>query len=63
MTRQERIEQMKYLRFEKKWTLQQIGNHFGGLSRERVRQLIGNTGYVAWDAKRQQKSESEKMAA
>lgn len=37
-----RIEQMKYLRFTELKTLQEIGNIFG-ISRERVRQLIGNS--------------------
>ena len=35
-------EEMVRLRFEEKWTIQKIGDNFG-LSRERVRQIIGNT--------------------
>lgn len=41
--REERLKEMKRLRFEERWTLQQIGIKFG-ITRERVRQLIGNTG-------------------
>jgi DNA-directed RNA polymerase sigma subunit (sigma70/sigma32) len=40
---EDRINEMKRLRFEEKWTLKQIGMKFN-LTRERVRQLIGNTG-------------------
>lgn len=39
----ERVKEMKRLRFELKWTLQKIASQYG-ISRERVRQLIGNTG-------------------
>jgi transcriptional regulator with XRE-family HTH domain len=39
----DRVSKMLTLRFAKKWTLQEIGDKFG-LSRERIRQLIGNTG-------------------
>jgi DNA-directed RNA polymerase sigma subunit (sigma70/sigma32) len=44
----ERIEEMKRLRFEEKWTLQQIADKYG-ICRERVRQLIGNTGRLEKD--------------
>lgn len=40
----ERRKEMTELRFQKFWTLQQIADKYN-LSRERVRQLIGNTGY------------------
>lgn len=49
LRRQRRLataETMRRMRFEKCMTLQQIGDAHGGLSRERVRQLIGNTGYI-----------------
>jgi len=42
---EDRINEMKRLRFEEKYTLQQIANLYD-LSRERVRQLIGNTGRI-----------------
>ncbi len=45
-------EKMRRMRFEQYMTLQQIGDAHGGLSRERVRQLIGNTGYIR-DIKRE----------
>lgn len=38
-----RIEKMQYMRFVEKQSLSVIGKSFG-ISRERVRQLIGNTG-------------------
>lgn len=40
---EEREEEMLRLRFEKLWTLQEIADEYG-LSRERVRQIIGNSG-------------------
>ena len=40
---EERLAEMAYLRFEELWTLQEIGERFG-VSRERVRQILGNTG-------------------
>lgn len=39
----ERLEKIKNLRFSRNYTLQEIANEFR-LSRERIRQLIGNTG-------------------
>lgn len=39
-----RVEEMRRLRVVEGWTLKKIGQEFGGISRERVRQLIGNTG-------------------
>ena len=44
-----RIDKMKQLRFEQKWTLDKIGVMFG-VSRERVRQLIGNSGDIVGKA-------------
>lgn len=41
---EDRVKQMLFLR-EQKWALQKIADKFD-ISRERVRQLIGNTGYV-----------------
>lgn len=41
--RQKRLIEMEYLREHDRLTLQEIGDRFG-LSRERVRQIIGNTG-------------------
>lgn len=38
-----RVLEMQKLRFEKNWTLQDIATRFD-ISRERVRQIIGNTG-------------------
>jgi len=38
-----RYDEMYRLRYEKKWTLKRIGEHYG-ITRERVRQIIGNTG-------------------
>lgn len=40
----ERVEEMKRLRHIENWTLDAIGREFGNITRERVRQLIGNTG-------------------
>lgn len=40
-----RREKMMQLRFDERLTLAEIGQEFG-ISRERVRQIIGNTGYV-----------------
>lgn len=39
----DRIQEMRRQRFEEKLTLQEIADLHGGISRERVRQLIGNT--------------------
>jgi len=39
----ERVEEMKILRFQENWTLKEIGKKYG-ITRERVRQLIGNSG-------------------
>lgn len=44
--RQKRREEMKKLRLENGWTVQQIGDKFR-ISRERVRQIIGNTGWIS----------------
>lgn len=41
--KQKRIIEMEQLREVERWTLQEIGEKYG-ISRERVRQLIGNTG-------------------
>jgi transcriptional regulator with XRE-family HTH domain len=38
-----RRAEMTYLRHERRWSLQRIGDRYG-ISRERVRQIIGNTG-------------------
>jgi transcriptional regulator with XRE-family HTH domain len=38
-----RTKEMQHLRYQEKWSLQQIATKFG-VSRERVRQLIGNSG-------------------
>lgn len=40
---QARREEMRRLRFEEKWPIRKIGEHYG-ISRERVRQIIGNSG-------------------
>ena len=40
----DRVAEMRRLRFTENLTLEEIGAKFGGLCRERVRQLIGNTG-------------------
>lgn len=39
-----RAAEMKRLRYKEFWTLQMIADRYG-ISRERVRQIIGNTGY------------------
>jgi len=39
----EQLERAKGLRFNNHWTLQQIGNELG-ITRQRVHQLLGNTG-------------------
>jgi hypothetical protein len=44
--KQDRLEAMKSMRFDKGKTMQQIADQFG-LSRERVRQILGNTGWIA----------------
>ena len=41
----QRTKEMKRLRHVLKWSLQKIADLYG-ISRERVRQLIGNTGYI-----------------
>jgi len=41
----EKIAYLKYLRFEKYQTLDEIGRKVG-VSRERIRQIIGNSGYI-----------------
>ena len=38
-----RLEEMQDMRFNKLMTLKEIGDHFG-ISKERVRKIIGNTG-------------------
>lgn len=43
LTKDERKEEMLKLRFENRWPLWKIAEEFG-ISRERVRQIIGNTG-------------------
>ena len=42
----ERNIEIKRLRNNEYWTLQRIGDKFG-ISRERVRQIVGNTGELA----------------
>lgn len=44
----DRVQEMRRMRFEDNSTLQEIADKYG-ISRERVRQLIGNSGRVAWD--------------
>jgi predicted DNA-binding protein YlxM (UPF0122 family) len=39
-----RNDEIKKLRFEENWTLQEIANKYD-ISRERVRQIVGNSGY------------------
>lgn len=39
-----RTDEVRRLRYDQKWTLAEIGKKFG-ISRERVRQVLGNTGY------------------
>ncbi len=49
MDKQERLKrsvEMKRLRFEEGWSYQEIGNHFG-VSRQRVDQIIGKSGFVS----------------
>jgi len=41
-----RKKDMLSLRFDYGWTLRAIGNKYG-MSRERIRQIIGNTGFIA----------------
>lgn len=43
--RANRTDQMQELRYKHKWTIEKIGKFFN-ISRERVRQLIGNTGRI-----------------
>lgn len=42
----DRNAEMKRLRYEEFWTEQKIGNHFG-VTRERVRQVVGNSGHIS----------------
>lgn len=42
----DRNQEIQRLRFSEGWTLKRIGDEFD-LSRERVRQIVGNTGYLA----------------
>lgn len=42
---QQRFKEMLHLRFVERWTLQQIADKYN-MTRERVRQIIGNTGWV-----------------
>lgn len=46
------VQELKRLRFEELWSLQMIGYAYG-VSRERVRQVIGNTGFYATNKKRE----------
>jgi len=41
-----RDKEMRYLRMVKRWSLQKIGDRYG-VSRQRVHQIIGNTGFQA----------------
>jgi hypothetical protein len=50
MNRQKRKAEMERMRFEELMTLQEIGDEFD-ISRERVRQIIGNTGYDVFQTK------------
>lgn len=43
--REARFIEMKRLRFEEHWSLQRIATKYG-ISRERVRQILGNTGFI-----------------
>jgi hypothetical protein len=42
----ERVQEMKRLRFVEMWSLERIAIEYG-ISRERVRQIIGNSGHLA----------------
>lgn len=66
----QRVPEMEHLRFNLGWTLQAIADKFG-ISRERVRQKLGNTGQVHHKvtfekrteiAKKNQKLSSQKLA-
>lgn len=48
MDYEERRREIHRLRFEERWTLREIGERFG-ISREMVRKIVGNTGYVTRD--------------
>lgn len=53
MDLQERNELIRKMRFEDVMTLRAIGDHFG-ISRERVRQILGNTGgYITRDSRKE----------
>ena len=54
-----RVNEMLTLRFTERWTLQNIAEKFG-ISRERVRQIIGNTGAGFVTQKRKEIFESNK---
>lgn len=42
----DRKQEMKELRFSEGWTLQRIADHYD-ITRERVRQILGNTGRIS----------------
>lgn len=48
---QKRNDEMNTLRWGKSWTLQEIADEYG-ISRERVRQIVGNSGYKNAKTKR-----------
>jgi predicted DNA-binding protein YlxM (UPF0122 family) len=59
MNRQKRKAEMERMRFEELMTLQEIGDEFD-LSKERVRQIIGNTGYIISKSRNKQIAKSTK---
>lgn len=49
-----RVESIQNMRFVQNRTLKEIGDHYG-ITRERVRQILGNTGHEAYRARIQEK--------
>ena len=43
---EKRMAEMKRLRFQKYWTLEMIGKRYG-ITRQRVGQIIGKSGFVS----------------
>jgi transcriptional regulator with XRE-family HTH domain len=52
ITLRNKLSEVKYLRFNQGWTLRKIGEKFG-VSRERVRQLLGNTGFYSHNLRKE----------
>jgi hypothetical protein len=57
----DRVQEMRRMRFEESKTLQEIADRYG-ISRERVRQILGNSGQVALGKKRRTYNENKHLS-